>query len=383
MVPTPTRREAISFCLGAVTSAACGTAAAPVPAGDALDEVWQLLHSEGPSTRGGLSSHAPMALQALSALGASGERLRAYVRLSTDRPVALPQPTTPIDPADWRPALGPRRDTADRKAAIARYGDWLQFFERQLAEQPWRDVLDLWAGRLAPGLSGGATHGIIRSGHAAAALHERTSPVRLAELARGLAYWATVYEELPARRVISPVATYAAALERLPRLQVERQRLPHGPNIVAALRDAASLDGLADARDLVAPADPAAQLSALTATFARVYLQSGTQHNTIVFVHAITAPGALRKLLPCIRPETAKAALPFAWQAAAALWCAFSRPADDGAGTSTRTVAQLTDAAIAHDDVHAIKLSEVLLTEHRLAPDPVYLAAAEDVLSRL
>lgn len=383
MVTSPTRREAITFCLGAVASAACGVAAVPMPPGDALDEVWQQLHAEGPLTRGGLSSHAPMAVQALSALGAADERLRRFARNHGERRLALPAPTAPIDPADWRSALGPRRDTADWEAANARYGDWVQFFERQLATQPWREVLDLWAGRLAPGLSGAATHGIIRTGHAAAALDQRTSPVRLAELARGLAYWASSYEELPARAVASPVATYPAALDRLPRLQVERKRLPHGPNIVAALRDAASLEGLADARDLVAPADPATQLSALTATFARVYLQSGAQHDTIAFVHAITAPGALRKLMPSLRPETARAALPYAWQAAAAIWCAFSRPADDGAAAGTRSVAPVTEAAIAHDDVHAIKLCEVLLAEHRLAPDPVYLAVADDVLGRL
>ena len=379
-----TRREAITFCLGAVASAACGAATAAVPAGDALDDAWRQLHADGSVTRGGLSGHAPMALHALAALGAPAERLAGFLRGNRDRRIALPPPSTPIDPANWRAALGPRRDTPDWEAANARHGDWLQFFTEQLAATPWRDVLDLWATRLLPGLSGAATHGIIRTGHAAAALHERVSPVRLAELARGLAYWASSYEELPARAVVSPVDTFDAALARLPRLQVERKRLAHGPNIVAALRDAATIEGLADARDLVAPqADPAAQLSALTATFARVYLQSGTQHDTIAFVHAITAPGALRKLLPCIRPATAKAALPYAFQAAAAIWCAFSRPDDDGAVTAPPDATPLRAAALAHDDVHAIKLTEVLLQEHALSPDPAYLAAAADALTRL
>ena len=51
--------------------------------------------------------------------------------------------------------------------------------EQNLREQ----VLDLWVGRLAPGVSTAATHGTIRVGHAVRALTVGQSPQRVRELA--------------------------------------------------------------------------------------------------------------------------------------------------------------------------------------------------------
>jgi hypothetical protein len=45
--------------------------------------------------------------------------------------------------------------------------------------------------------------------------------------------------------------------------------------------------------------------------------------------------------------------------------------------------AALAGRAVENGDEHAIKLTEVLLAEHALAPDPAYLAAAEDAVARL
>ena len=51
--------------------------------------------------------------------------------------------------------------------------------------------------RLAPGLMAAATHGWLRTAHAVRGLGRRQTPERLAELARGLAYWAARYQEVP------------------------------------------------------------------------------------------------------------------------------------------------------------------------------------------
>src|SRR6185295_14236026 len=102
---------------------------------------------------GGLSNHGPMASEALVALGRSDAVIpwaERYKRRLQDRP----EPHKPISKADWREALGDSN----------RHADWVLFFNRELKENTWKSVLDLWADRLAPGFAAAATHGVIRSG---------------------------------------------------------------------------------------------------------------------------------------------------------------------------------------------------------------------------
>src|SRR5262249_61361326 len=122
-----------------------------------------------------------------------------------------------------------------------------------------------------------------------------------------------------------------------------------------------------------------------TATFAGVYLRHGTRHDAIAFVHAITGPSALRRLAPHIRPETALAAFPYAWQAAAGIYAAYARPDDPPAAAAEPRLSpsHLARRAADNGDDHAIKLTEALLVEHAVRPDPAYLAAAQDAVVRL
>jgi hypothetical protein len=235
-------------------------------------------------------------------------------------------------------------------------------------------------------MSGAATHGAIRTAHAVRALGRRDTPERRGELARGLAYWASSYEELPARRRIGPQAeTFAKALEEVPLYWEAFGRTPEGRNIVEALRHVRELGSFAEVRDLIAaPVDLSAAISALTATFARVYLRHGTKHDTIAFVHAVTGPCSLRRIAPYIRPATARAALPYAWQTAAALYSAYARKSDPhGKSESKLTRDELAARAVSQRDEHAIKFTEVMLAEHALNPDPTYLAAAEAACKQL
>ena len=298
----------------------------------------------------------------------------------------LPPAVSPIDRDRWRAALGPRPGIASWELANSRWFDWKEFFVGELANGRWQDVLDVWVGRLAPGMSGAATHGVIRTAHAVRAIAERETPERRAELARGLAYWASSYEELPARkRTAKGFATFAEALAEVPIYWEVFGRGPGGRNIVEALRQVHKLESFALVRDLIAnPIDLATAVSALTATFTRVYLRHGTQHDTIAFVHAVTGPCSLRRMAPHIKPETARAALPFAWQAAAAIYSAYARKSDLKRGEESKlTGSELAARAIKHGDAHAIKFTEVMLAEHKLNPDPIYLAAAEDLIKRL
>lgn len=389
-----TRRQALALLsLAAIIGSQKTTTAATDPALPAgaglddgtLDEALGLLQSKEPLSKGGMSTHAPMAAEALCALGAA-DRVMSWVERYNAPVLQIPIATKPILRDEWRAALGPRLATATLEEANPRWGDWKEFFLAELSEARWQDLLDTWVSRLAPGMSGAATHGVIRTAHAVRALSRRDTPARRGELARGLAYWASSYEELPARRgTRQSAATYAKALAEVPLYWQAFGRKPEGRNIVETLRHVAELDSFADARDLVAePADVGAAISALTATFAHVYLRHGTQGDTIAFVHAVTGPCSLRRIAPHIKPATARAALPYAWQSAAAIYAAYAHGRDERREPEPKLGrAELAAAAIANGDEHAIKFTEVMLAEHQLNPDPVYLAAAQDAVVRL
>jgi len=391
-----TRREVLSAAAAAAMGmrrAEAVPASTPRPASrpgtgeTALDEALRLLQKAEPESTQGLSTHAPMVVEALCALGHEG-RAVAWVEGYRGPRLRLPTPREPIPRENWRSALGPREGASSWEEALARWGDWGELFTAELAEAPWKDVLDTWAQRLAPGLCAAATHGVIRTAHAARGLAQRDTAERRAELVRGLAYWAAAYQELPARpRAGAATATYAEALAKLPLYRGKDGPPPRG-NIVSGLREAGTLDGFADARDLVvSPPDLSAALSSLTATFARAYLWHGTEGRsvaTIAFVHAVTGPCALRKMLPFLKPETARAALPYAWQAAAGIYSAYARDVVGARIPEPRLGRDdITARAVENGDEHAIKFTEALLAEHAIKPDPVYLAAAEDAVERL
>lgn len=145
----------------------------------ALDEALEIMAPMGPDLNNGFSNHAPMAIEAMCAMGRSDsampwlERYRRWLAPRRTRVARLMED-------NWREALGDARRTED----------WFEFFRNELEDRPWHQVLDKWAARLAPGLMAAATHGVIRTGHATRAIAlEDTSP-RRRELADGLAYWA-------------------------------------------------------------------------------------------------------------------------------------------------------------------------------------------------
>jgi len=390
-----TRRQALALLsltamIAAQKSSVADQIPVPQPPGNptddgTLDEALALLQRAEPECKGGMSTHAPMAAEALCALG-SADKVLSWVERYDAPLLRIPVAANPIRSQDWRALLGPRKGTATWEEANPRWADWRQFFLAGLSETPWRELLDTWAGRLAPGMSGAATHGVIRTAHAVRSLARRDTPQRRGELARGLAYWASAYEELPARPYTGRRhATYAGALADVPFYREKFGHKPEGRNIVETLRHVTELERFADARDLVAEqSDVGAAISALTATFAHVYLRHGTQGDTIAFVHAVTGPCSLRRIAPHISPGTARAALPYAWQSAAAIYAAYALGRDERREAEPKlSRAELAHGAIENGDEHAIKFTEVMLAEHQINPDPVYLAAAQDAVARL
>ena len=336
---------------------------------DVLDEALTEIARHGRELRNGFTSHAPMVAETLCALGRADAVLPWLAGARADfRPPEAPH--API--ADGASALGVRRE----------YADWCAWFEAELGAEPWRALLARWLPRVAPAACADATHGLIRTAHAARALARRETPERRRELAHGLAAWAATYQTLPVahtRRTGHLAPTEAA--RALP-LQPAAERGFRG-SIVSALAGLASFSAFEPVIDWL---DPDADLSDVTRTFARLYLANARDPlTTITFVHGVTSTAALRALLPHLAPEPARELVRFAWQAGAGLYASLGHtpPLAEPLAADGIDRAALIEAAVVHGDDHVIKLVEACLAEHALAPDPVFLHAARHVLGAL
>ena len=340
-----------------------------------MDEALEVLSAYGPDLRNGLTSHAPMAAEALCALGRP-EAVIPWVERYRMGMLPRPRARERIAREHWRGAL----------AQPDRVADWSAFFEEELHAAPWREVLDRWAGRLAPGICASATHGVIRVGHAVRSLAERGSPRRLHELADGLAYWAANHQELPTSQHAADHALHPHdAITKVVVVPPERRRF--SGTITSSLEALSEFPDFAPVIGLIDVSGDAPGLVAeLTDVFARVYLANTHDVLTaIVFIHGVTSVAALGNILPYLDDATARTALRFAWQAGCGLYAAFgSRPTPAREIESPHEDADtLVDMAIAHGDEHAIKFTEACLHYYALNPSPAYLAAARNALDVL
>jgi hypothetical protein len=203
-------------------------------ASEVLDEAYVRLHHWGPEFGGenGLSNHGPMAAEVLSRRGCDdqvGSWLDRYItRLET-----LPGEDDPITEDNWAEAMG----------RLRRVGDWVAFFRRAVREAPWPEVLAAWWPRLLPAIASGATHALIRTGHAVrTVLGGDTSPDAVDEIAHALGYWA-------ARAIFVPgLAAPAGDLEAPAAADLMARAAEHGDEHVIKLTDTA-LDAYARAAD--------------------------------------------------------------------------------------------------------------------------------------
>jgi hypothetical protein len=341
----------------------------------ALDETLEIMAPMGPDLSNGFSNHAPMAIEAMCAMGRRDAVMPWFERYRHSLAPRRARVARLTDDG-WRAALGDQRRTED----------WFEFFRNELEGRPWPAVLDTWAERLAPGLMAAATHGAIRTGHATRAIALDDNPARRRELADGLAYWAADYMPLPAERHRPARATPSAAIARVQIIPPGTRRGNFGA-FTDALAQLDSFPPFKDTLDAVDPSgDPHAFLSDLTATFARVFLANAHDtYTTIAFVHAVTGPSALRPMLPYLRDTTTQAALAYAWQTAAAMYGTFGTRTDLSrlGEIKVENPDELIARAIACGDEHAIKFTEVCLREFALIPDPAFPAAADHAIRML
>ena len=338
-----------------------------------IDEALDIIHRTGPDLVGGNSNHGPMVAEALLALDRP-DSVMPWIEGYKNRFQERPHPDTPISPGSWHEALGDR----------GRSADWVAFFDHELAEGPWQSVLRTWVPRLAPGLMAAATHGLIRTGHAVRSLAGGETPQRLHELAEGLGYWAARYQALPGR----PSGSHHGHSPREAIQLVERVHSgdfdPRGA-IVQQLKGLEEHPEFATAIDLVdTTSDLSCYISEITETFAGIYLANPT--GLIAFVHAVTAPSALRLLAPYLSDDDARLAARYAWQACAGIYAWYSTmppPSTSGFIPPTESTETLIDRAVSAGGAHTIKFTEACLREYALNPRPVYLVAARDAAERV
>jgi hypothetical protein len=340
----------------------------PIPSYAPLDEALDRLSGYGPAVANGNFNHAPMVAEALCALGRP-DSVMPWIERYRPRMVPRAAAGEPIRPGEWRDALGQR----DRFAA------WALFFAALLREVSWRDVLDLWAGRLAPGIAAAATHGAIRVGHAVRSLEAGETPQRLAELADALASWAATYLELKTAGAGDRALPPRDAIGRIPVVPPEQRR---PGSITAALARLDDLPEFAPAIELAdLDGDIGARLVQLTELFARVFLANARDFpTTIAFVHGVTSLAALGHIAPRVGEATT---LRYGWQTGCGLYACYGGDiafAEEIASPG-EDPDSLIERALANGDEHVIKFTEACLARHALAPSPAYPAAVAQVLT--
>jgi len=334
-----------------------------------LDEALELLAGTGPEYdpfgRGFcLSNHVPMVAESLCALGRPDAvmgwvgRYRPYLSDAVGVRV-------PISASQWSNELG----------NLERAGDWVCYFDAELAHAGWVDVLNRWLPRLAPGSY--AVHGLLRVAHATRALGMHDTARFRHELAEGLGYWSASYQTLPENFRGPGDLLPSEALALVEQADIEERR--HWMFFTQPIASATGRPSFAEVTGLVdLDGDPSAFLSDLAETCAALLVANASQGPTARgIVHCLTAGTATRLMLPYLSDEATICALRYGWQVAAAFYAGLAVEPPAVTATAPRvTTDQLIDDAIACPDDHAIKLTEACLREYRLNPNPVFLAAA-------
>jgi hypothetical protein len=340
---------------------------------DALDR----LRGTGPEFDGFLANHGPMAAEALTRLGGA-DALPRWVDGYLVRLDSAPEVRRGIGDADWRENLGDE----------ALLGDWTAYLRTKAQEMSWRDRLLQWWPRLLPGLAASATHGVIRTAHAVRSLRDAGAephPLLVDELAQGLGFWAARYQTVPGNPRLAGGSDSIAALSRLPRLDPATPS--EGPGIVGRLVSLRHLNGFTDGLDeWGAPLTPDDALDDLIAAAARVL--AARDDAPIAFCHAVTAPAAVRLVLPELPVELRRASVAASWQVVGGIVAAFAAPRQEAESAAAEADAEallqeLGVRAIENGDEHVIKLTETAEREYRRTKNATLLVGADRFRDRV
>lgn len=333
-----------------------------------LDEAYERLHRSGPEFGGdeegnnGLTNHGPMAAEVIVRRGLDLD-VQHWVDGYLPRLVELPAPSEPI--TDWKVALGNAK----------RISDWIAYFQNELTENPWREVLATWWPRLLPGIVAGSTHGAIRVGHAVRTLLKSESDAALAELAHGLAFWAGRHRLVPGLGTPDGRLDASAALAAVPHLPEQQGVIASRIPRLAALKNwpesVRALHGPAEADDVPA------RLEELVDAATRNYL-TRAHGSPVLLVHTATAPNAVLHTLPALPKELWQPSFAAVWGASAAIIAMYA-PAEDSKDLPSPPrdgAAEVLQRATENRDEHVLKFSDTAVESYERTGDPGALAAA-------
>ncbi len=321
-----------------------------------LHQLLQQCAQQEPEYNGGLSSHLPMVLTALSRMGASDARLRQYAldyaqRLSplTSAPTPAPVPV----PQTWQHLRG----------RIEAYPQLLAYFQQQLKQQPQQHPEQLvrhYLPQLMPGLGGAAFHGLLRLAYAM--LNDCPE-----EIAAALAYFAARY--LPLGQCLPQTGQFGSPQQLYQSLAGIDPALPPSGLIFESMESASQLPDFAaqvasvrlDQDTLAALAHAAVNLFLVKANF--------------VALHMVTSCHAVRLLSPYL-DDPLEQALPWLWQAHLAAFYAGKLGCQSASGVAALPDSAGTDIGDAQTfatnhakDDHSIKMVFTCLEEGQIYGD--------------
>ena len=299
----------------------------------------------------GLSSHLPMALVALTRLGAGEARLAAYAARYSARLHDAPPPAPWPAGEAWRAQLG------DPRAWPAYRSLWRDWFAHEGADE----VLEQALPTLIEGAGAAAFHGLIRTAYAITANHAD-------ELADALAYWACRWFPCGGPGVPGRSDDPAPVLATL-----EAPHVPPARLIAQAIALAAAQPSFALAVARWCPG--VATLPALARQAAERYAGEGG----FTALHLVTASHALQVLLPWLGNGAAReAAAGHFGVAFAAAWATLGprKASHRGATPAVRPWTDLVARAVASDDEHVVKLVDSAQQLERLHGGTVWQRAA-------
>jgi hypothetical protein len=296
--------------------------------------------------RGHYANHRPMALVALHALGADSARMRAWAAAYSAQLQAAPAPQRWPAGDAWAERLG---DPAAWPLYRGLFREWLL---HEGADAMLQQVLP----QLMAGCGGAAFHGLLRTASAVRAGHG-------AELADGLAYWASRW--LPLGRddaaatasTTAPAADLGSLLARLQR--AAPGRAPTQDFIVVCMAEVAARPGFDAAAAAFAAGVAALPQAELELARHAAALYAARADFTLL--HLITSAHALSLLQPWL-DDPAPALRAYA-RAYAAAWLASGAPARAPAVQADKLPSRsaLATAALRSDNEHVIKLVDVCL----------------------
>lgn len=306
----------------------------------------------------GTTNHLPMALVALSEMGASPQRLQAFFDQWAEKyAIVASQPPIPIKAGTWLEQLG-HPDA---------FGSLLKYFNDAISAGNAADVLREVLGQAPFAPASLAFHALIRLAYG-------IQPGHAGEIAAGLA--ACVATNLSCDIDLSGRAGASSVMDGLSVFSARMGGRAWQGNITGKLTAVFADADFADA--LLLPPVTSALLDEIASAAIRLYWQAAD----FTVLHMVTGVHAARIVLASLPAELADAMYPAIWTAFCAAYVSVGAPAfvPVDAAPATASWPEVLQRATESNDEHRIKMAHSCHVESLRASDPLYLASATRIL---